>query len=189
MARSLATMLLLLALFGCHGSGIPIFSETPTSPWFSVASPVVTGTYRSNEFFRMTITQVSTGKRIVVACEGSLSITSQDGAAFSGSFIRRTCTSGGGVLSTDTVSGTVSNGAILTDSAVSFDLRAPGVGDIGNLLKEEYGCVEASSSTAYEGRFSSATVSLTASGSRSVSCVGFGTLLVEFQVSGTSLNP
>lgn len=116
-ARRFVVVLLTLLMAGC--------SNSPTAP-AAPTVPSVLGVYSRARWLTLTLTVVSSGQEVTGACGGSMTISSQTGSSFSGSFIRRGCTAQGTQLDQSIISGNVVNGVVRADGGVSFDLRVPG---------------------------------------------------------------
>jgi hypothetical protein len=169
----------LLATMGC-GKDSPTAPTVPTQPP-PPQFPSVLGTYQSSRFLVSTATHLETGTAVQLECEGQLTISSQNGSQYSGSFIRRTCRSGGQIVSTDVRSGTLS-GTVRTDGGTNMGLFAPGAPTLLAGLAS-LGCAILSSSTEYNGAFAGANVTVSASVTASCSTVP-GTWLINQTISG-----
>jgi len=161
-----------LALVACGGDS----PTAPPAPQF----PNVLGTYQSQLFFVSSLTQISTGQTAQISCPGRMTVSSQSGSQFSGTFVRQPCQSGGQALSTPT-SGTIS-GTVRMDGGTNMSLVAPGQPVLQDSIAS-LGCTNLSSSTEYNGTFSGNRVNVSAS--VTFTCAQFGLLRIDQTISGT----
>jgi hypothetical protein len=134
--KHLIALIAALALLACGGGG---GGNSPSEP----GAPNVTGTYSSATFWRLQLTRQSDGAQLFQLCPGSLTIASQAGSSFAGSFT---------MLASSTCSpssGSVVNGSVRGDAGVSFGLAFPGQ-DPNNLYALT-GCTRASGDSLLNG--------------------------------------
>jgi hypothetical protein len=154
----------------------PACGSGPASP---SAAPDVRGTYTGNAAW---ITNVAypqsdvSGTSATYACSGSITIDSQSGSAFSGTF------SVEGQPSVCTGSGPLANGNVKGDGTLSFELPGPQGGPHPGTERWSEACSLASDSVAYSGSMHGS--DLEAARSLRYSCPKAGPVLVSVSFSG-----
>ncbi len=140
---ALLVLLSLAGLSACGGS-----DSGPMGP----DSATVQGTY--NGTWTLRATEVGTGESVSNSCPGSVTISSQSGSSFQGSFIIRS------TPDCDNVSGTVS-GTLRSDGGVTLTIDVPG----GNpdSFEDLTGCVILSGDSAFSGSIQGRSISFDAS--------------------------
>lgn len=116
-------------------------------------APNLRGTFAGT--WSLTFTNTSTGQSFSAVCPGTVTVSSQSGESFSGSFIIQG--SGG---CTETVTGTVS-GAIRVDGGLNFGIQIPGGNP--NEFEDITGCQFQSGDQQFNGTLSGNTLSVSAS--------------------------
>lgn len=125
----------LLAFAACQGDSL-----TPTSAGGEI--PEVTGTYSSPSFWKLRLTRSSDGTFVTFECSGRITVETQDGPLFSGSFrITRPCEA--------TAEGSIRNGTVSSDGAVSFGYEVPG--QSLSALEQMSGCDVSSGGDVFRG--------------------------------------
>ncbi len=132
---SALALVLLLAFAGCEGD-----SATPTAAGGEI--PDVAGTYSSPTFWKLRLTRTSDGTFVTFECSGRISIESQDGPLFSGTFrITRPCDA--------TAQGSIRDGNVTSDGSVTFGYEVPG--QSVTTLEEVSGCDVTSGGDTFRG--------------------------------------
>ena len=101
---------------------------TPTPPGAPTV-PTIGGTYSAPEMWRLELTFPD--QQVNFVCAGGITITSQVGTDFSGTFFIRDNSCGD-------IGGTVTEGTLDTDGRVTFGLTVPGTNT--NFLTAAFGC-------------------------------------------------
>ena len=109
MRRLISAVLILLCVSSCSSDD----DFTPTTP-SGPSIPSIGGTYSGSPMWRFDTTVASNGQNLVRPCVGGLTITTQVGTSFSGTFFISDPNCGG-------FGGTVVNG-VLNGTAVTFEL-------------------------------------------------------------------
>lgn len=141
------------------------------------AAPDIRGTYTGNAAWITNISDTQSdvsGTSTNYACGGSITIDSQNGAAFSGTF------SVEGQSSACTGSGALAMGTVKEDGTLSFELPGPQGGPRAPSLSD--GCSLASDSVAYSGSVQGS--DLEAARSLIYTCPKAGRVLVSVSFSG-----
>lgn len=164
-------VLLTLAATACSGS--------PTAP-AARSFPSVLGVYSSSRWFSFTLTQLSTGLQVNTTCGGSMTISTQSGSSFAGSFIRQGCSVGGAPPTQTVISGNLVDGVVRADGGLNFNLVVPGQ-DPGFLAG--IGCTTTSSDALYSGALSGNTISATRN--MTMNCTGVRAVSLNITIRGT----
>jgi hypothetical protein len=123
MRRLFSAVLILLCASSCSSDD----DFTPTTP-SGPSIPSIGGTYSSNNMWRFDLT--SAGGPNLIECAGGLTVTTQVGTSFSGTFFIADPRCGN-------FGGTVVNG-VLNETAVSFELTVSGADT--NFMTSAFGC-------------------------------------------------
>lgn len=171
MFRRAAIVLLALSVLACG-------KDSPTSPQSSGPRyPSVAGTYRSSTMFTGTLTQLSTGQRIRVTCNGSVTIQ-QTGSRLSGSYLVEGCSTDASIVGSGTITGTLQ-----TDGGVSLRGRSGSGGNNLDAILAAIGCATIGADSAFSGRISGRNLNVEANAT--VQCIQFGTLTWREQWRGS----
>jgi hypothetical protein len=143
------------------------------------AAPDVRGTYAGNAAWLTNIASPQSdisGTSTTYACSGSITIDSQTGSAFSGTF------SVEGPSSRCAGSGALAQGTVKGDGTLSFELPGPQGGPHPDTKQWSEACSLASDSVVYSGRLDGS--DLEAARSLRYSCPKAGPVLVSVSFSG-----
>lgn len=149
-------LVLSLAAAACEGSD----AVTPGPPGPTI--PSIGGTYLSQTMWQFERRLESDGSTSLLTCAGGLTIASQLGQSFSGTFFINDPTCGG-------ASGNVNSGTLGADGSVTFELSSSSG---QNFLTAAFGCTYISGDTALSGTISGN--SLQAQSSTLMNCPSFG---------------
>ena len=166
MRRSFIAVLTLLCVASCSSDD----DFTPTTP-SGPSIPSIGGTYSAPQMWRFDLN--SSGGPNLIQCAGGLTITSQVGTTFSGTFFVADPGCGN-------FGGTVVNG-VLNDTAVTFELTVPGADP--NFMTWAFGCTFVSGDRVLTGTLVSN--QLAAQARIVMNCPNEGVVNLHLQLAGT----
>ena len=166
MRRLFSAVVILLCVMSCSSDD----DFTPTTP-SGPSIPSIGGTYSAPQMWRFDLSSAA-GPNLI-QCAGGLTVTTQVGTSFSGTFFVSDAGCG-------QFGGTVVNG-VLNDTAVTFELTVPGADP--NFMTWAFGCTYVSGDRSFTGTLISNR--LEAQARTVMNCPNDGVVNLHLQLAGT----